>query len=195
MAEALAFTLAVAVYVWFLRAHAQWSLFVMAALVLASFAWHAETIDSLGLNGRVFVHAIAARRWSLIACIAVVVVLSWMRETLEHSVSRWLLYFSFCILQQFLFQNMVYRRLRAAIGPSWRTSICAGTLFAAIHLPNPILMPATFLWGTVSTRLFESRPSIPYLALWQALLSPLLYWLAPVALHHRFRVGPGYWTW
>ena len=139
--------------------------------------------------------AIAAWRWWLASCMAAVMIVCWMRAIPAHLVYRWFVYLSWCIIQQLLFQNMVYRRLAAAFGSSWRTSICAGALFAALHIPNPILVPATFLWGTVSTRMFESRPSIPALPLWQALLSILLYWLTPVELNHQFRVGPGYWTW
>jgi hypothetical protein len=38
--------------------------------------------------------------------------------------------------------------------------------------------------------MFDSRPSVPALALRQALLSTLLYWLTPIALNRQFRVGP-----
>lgn len=50
VAEALGFTLAVAIYIWFLRAQWYWSFLVLVALVLASFIWHSETLDSLGLS-------------------------------------------------------------------------------------------------------------------------------------------------
>ena len=195
LTEALGFTAAVAVYIWFLRTQWYWSVLVLVALVLASFIWHSETLYSLGLTGSAAVGAVAVWRWWLATCIVAVVILAWMRATPGHLISRWFVYLSWCILQQFLYQNMVYRRLRAALGSSWRTSMCAGALFAAVHVPNPILVPATLLWGTVSTRMFDSQPSIPSLALWQALLSTLLYWLTPIELSRQFRVGPGYWTW
>ena len=184
-----------AVYIWFVRAQWPWSLLVLAALVLASFAWHSETLKSLGLTGGAFVDAMVAWRWWLATGMAAVAILGWMRAVPAHLVYRWLVYLSWCILQQLLFQNMVYRRLRAALGSSWTTSLCAGALFAATHLPNPILVPATLVWGTVSTRMFDSRSSIPALGLWQALLSTLLSTLTPIALIRQFRVGPGYWTW
>lgn len=195
MAEALGFTVAVAIYIWFIRAQWPWIIFVLAALAMASFIRHSETLDSLGLTVGAFLNAMAEWRWWLAAGIAAVVILGWMRVTPGQLVNRWLLYLFWCILQQLLFQNMIYRRLRAALGASWGTRVCAGALFAAVHMPNPILVPATFLWGTVSTRLFDSHPSIPSLGLWQALLSILLTWLAPITMIRQLRVGPGYWTW
>ncbi len=48
MAEALGFTLAVAIYIWFLRAQWYCSIVALVALVLASFIWHSETLDSRG---------------------------------------------------------------------------------------------------------------------------------------------------
>jgi hypothetical protein len=58
-----------------------------------------------------------------------------------------------------------------------------GALFAAAHIPHLILVPLTFLWGIVSTRLFEARPSVP-----------MLYVLTPVAPNGQFGVCPGNWA-
>lgn len=194
-AEALAFTAAVAAYIWFLRAQSSWTLLALLAFVVVSFVAHAETPASLGLNWGTLLHALTAWRWTLAAAAAAMAILAIVRTVPPHLAWRWFVYLAWCILQQLLFQNMVYRRLRSALGSSWKTSLCAGALFAATHLPNPILVPATFAWGTLSTRLFESRPSIPFLGLCQALLSMLVYLVTPVELNHLFRVGPGYWRW
>ena len=90
-----------------------------------------------------------------------------------------------------LLQNMIYRRLRAGFGATWGTWVVAGALFALAHLPNPVLVPATLVWGAVSARLFERWSSVIAIALLQTLLSGLLYWMAPLRLSHEFRVGPG----
>jgi membrane protease YdiL (CAAX protease family) len=88
---------------------------------------------------------------------------------------------------------MIYRRFRDAAGASWSASVLAGVLFGATHVPNPVLVPATLLWGAVSARMFEHRPAIVPIALLQTLLSALLLWLTPADWSHQFRVGPGYW--
>jgi hypothetical protein len=152
-------------------------------------------MESLGLSLRALVGAVVAWRWWLASCVASLLVLAWLETTTSlHVVYRWFGYACWCVLQQLLLQNMTYRRLRDGLGASWKTSSIAGAMFAAAHIPNPILVPATFLWGTVSTRLFEARPSVPVLGVTQALLSAMLYVLTPVALNCQFRVGPGYWA-
>jgi hypothetical protein len=195
IAEAFTFALVSIAYIWVRPLWWSWSLLVPLALVALSFIWHAESMESLGLSLRALVGAAAAWRWYLASCAASLIILTWLETAPSiHVVYRWYGYACWCVLQQFLFQNMAYRRLRQGLGASWSTSGIAGALFAAAHVPNPILVPATFLWGTVSTRMFEARPSVPVLGVTQAILSAMLYVVTPVALNGQFRVGPGYWA-
>lgn len=194
VAEGVAFSVVVILYIWFRPLWWSWSLLIPLALVAASFVWHSETMASLGLSLKAAWGAVTAWRWWLVACLVPPMFLAWWQATPRHVVYRWFGYLAWCVVQQLLFQNMAYRRLRDGLGASWRTSAYAGVLFGAAHIPNPVLMPATFLWGTVSTRLFEARRSVPVLGLCQALLSALLYSVTPVALNGQFRVGPGYWA-
>jgi membrane protease YdiL (CAAX protease family) len=77
---------------------------------------------------------------------------------------RGAMYFIWCVLQQVLLDNLIYRRLRDDLGPAWRISIIAGSLFAIAHLPNPVLVRSTLAWGAVASRLFEKRRSVIALA-------------------------------
>ena len=124
--------------------------------------------------------------------VAATIVLGWNRAFSLPLLYRGLLYFVWCVFQQLMYQNMVYKRLREAFGPSWPAGVISGGLFAATHIPNPVLAPATLLWGTLSTRLFERTPSVPALGLLQTLLSVVLLWITPPEWHRNFRVGPGY---
>jgi hypothetical protein len=193
--EAFTFAIIAIAYIWVRPLWWSWSLLIPLALVVLSFAWHSETAESLGFSFGAFIGAVAAWRWWLASCAVSVVALTWFETaTSLHAIYRWCGYACWCVLQQLLFQNMAYRRLREGLGASWKTSGIAGAMFAAAHIPNPVLVPATFLWGTVSTRLFEARPSVPVLGITQALLSAMLYIVTPVALNGQFRVGPGYWA-
>ena len=195
VAEAFSFSILVIAYIWVRPLWWSWSLLIPLALVALSFVWHSESMESLGLSLRAFLGAVVAWRWYLASCALSLIVLTWLlTATSIHLIYRWCGYACWCVLQQLLFQNMAYRRLRDGMGASWKTSSIAGAMFAAAHIPNPILIPATFLWGTVSTRMFEARPSVPVLGVTQALLSAMLYVITPVALNGQFRVGPGYWA-
>ena len=135
------------------------------SLVALSFVWHSETVESLGLSIRAFIGALIAWRWWLASCVASVLILVWIEtSTSMHVIYRWCGYAFWCVFQQLLLQNMTYRRLRAGLGASWKTSSIAGAMFAAAHLPNPILVPATFLWGTVSTRFLKRGPACQFWA-------------------------------
>jgi hypothetical protein len=194
LTEAFTFSFTAVAYIWLRPLWWSWSLLIPLALVAVSFVWHSETTESLGLSLRALLDAVAAWRWWLASCAASLMVLAWLQTaTSIHVIYRWCGYACWCVVQQLLFQNMAYRRLRDGLGASWKTSSLAGILFAATHIPNPILVPATFLWGTVSTRLFDTRPSVPVLGVTQALLSAMLYAITPAALNGQFRVGPGYW--
>jgi len=82
----------------------------------------------------------------------------------------------------------------AAFGKGVPVALLAGTLFAALHWPNPVLIPLTFAGGAAMSFLFLRQRNILPLALGQAILGLLISWAFPVAWHHAMRVGPGYLT-
>ena len=192
-AEAFGFAALVLADIWYLRPHsALWDLLPLGWVVV-SIAAHRDTIASLGLGPGEFVAALRSWRIPLIGALIAAVVGCILAGSPGYLLSRGVLYFLWCFLQQFLLQNMIYRRLRQATSSFWSACILAGTLFASTHVPNPVLVPATLVWGIAAARLFEYRPSIIPLALFQTTLSALLLWLTPDDWSHQFRVGPGYW--
>ncbi len=102
-------------------------------------------------------------------------------------------YFAFCVLQQVALNSFLTNRLLAAFGRPVPAALLAGALFAALHWPNPVLVPLTFVGGTAMSRLFARERNILPLALGQAILGALVWWAFPMAWHHSMRVGPGYW--
>jgi hypothetical protein len=97
---------------------------------------------------------------------------------------RWTLY------QQFLLNDYFMPRLQRIFGS---TSLAvAGILFAAAHLPNPVLTIATLVWGSVSCALFLRYRNLYMLGLAQGLLGLCIAVCVPDALHHHLRVGLGY---
>jgi hypothetical protein len=193
MAEALLFSAAVAAFIWLLPAIGGYWALVLAMGVLVSFRRHSETLRSVGLSSRDFFRAIRNWRFWWAAPVAMIVGIGWGKAPDWQGAYHAVLYCAWCVFQQLLFQNMVSKRLRQSAGPSWKNRILAGSLFGVVHLPNPVLTPATVAWGTLSGYLFEEIPSVSALGLMQFLLSTSLFWLTPVRWNHNFRVGPGYW--
>ena len=66
-------------------------------------------------------------------------------------------------------------------------------IFAAFHIPNPVLMPVTLLGGYILSKVFIATRNLLPLALAQALVGSLLAITLPAAWHHGLRVGPGYY--
>ncbi len=193
MTEALVFSAAVAAFIWFLpQIGAYWAVVLLLAVAI-SFRWHSETYASAGFASLEFRRAL--RNWRIwwAAPVALAVGLGWGHLPGWAGGYHALIYCVWCVVQQLLFQNMVCKRLRESTGPSWKNRILAGSLFGAVHLPNPVLTPATVVWGTLSGYLFEENPSVGALGLMQFLLSISLFWLTPLSWNHDFRVGPGYW--
>jgi membrane protease YdiL (CAAX protease family) len=101
-------------------------------------------------------------------------------------------YVLWTIYQQFLLQDyFMDRLLRLGFG-SGAAVFLAGVLFAAAHLPSPLLTAATLVWGIAACALFRRYHSIWVLGLAQGLLGLCFAICVPDALHHHLRVGLGY---
>lgn len=96
--------------------------------------------------------------------------------------------------QQFMVQSFFFLRLERLLG-SGGAAWAAAALFSLAHIPNPVLVPATFVAGVVFCQLFRRYRSIYALAVAQAILGMCLAAAVPSALHHHMRVGIGYLTW
>jgi hypothetical protein len=193
VAGAIGFLLAVLAYLWFLAIPFPLAGVVLVAAVAAVWWRRSETIQSLGLGWREFLDSF--RRWSLVwtACALLFVILGhrslFRLATLEHG----LIYFAWSAAQQVVYQSMTFTPLRRGLKNAGLAAGLAGAAFALAHAPNPILVPATFLWGVAASLLFERCRSVWGLALLQMMLSSMLFWVTPVELHRNFTLGPYYY--
>lgn len=167
--------------IWFFHRWTFWCDALVGVFALASIVAHREFV---GFGWRAFAEAVRAWRAVFVACAIAVAVGCVVMGHPAALFARGLIYFVWCVVQQILLQLVIYRRVRR----SW----IAALLFALVHWPNPVLVPATFAWGFIATRLFDRHPSIFALAMMQVLLSSLSIWIAPAGWSHQYRVGPGY---
>ena len=103
-------------------------------------------------------------------------------------------YFAFCLVQQIALNSLLTNRLVSLVKRRWLAGLIAGTIFSALHWPNPVLVPLTLVAGTAMAWMFARERNILPLAAGQALLGSLVWWAFPIAWHHILRVGPGYYA-
>ncbi|HUI41586.1 MAG TPA: CPBP family glutamic-type intramembrane protease [Terriglobia bacterium] len=104
-------------------------------------------------------------------------------------------YAGWCCFQQYVTQGYFHNRLLGVFRSPHVSSALVALLFAAVHLPSPILTAATAVAGFIFSEVFARHRNIWPLALAQTVGGFLVAVLAPPALIHNMRVGPGYFFW
>lgn len=129
------------------------------------------------------------------ACAVIVAV---RLDTLRHPISTrsWIMTFGgytvWSFVQQFLLQGyFLFRFLRLLPRREW-AAVAAAAIFAAAHLPNPILTPVTFLWGLVACFVFLRCRNVFPLAIAHAILGITVAITVPGPVVRNMRVGLGY---
>jgi membrane protease YdiL (CAAX protease family) len=97
-------------------------------------------------------------------------------------------------LQQFLLQGFFLLRFLRVISNERLAASAAAVLFASAHLPNPILVPATLIWGFVACLLFLRYRNLYPLMIAHAILGITVAMTIPGPVVHNMRVGLGYLT-
>jgi len=188
----------VALYIWLWQAESARSWWVIVVWLGVSMLLRTETPKTLGWRAdnlwssarRAFPFFLAA---GLSIC-ATGLFLGMLHRLPVHLIEfhRFAGYLAFCLLQQVGLNSFVTNRLLGYFDRRWPAAVLAGILFAALHWPNPVLVPLTFIGGTGMAWLFAKERNILPLALGQAILGALIWWAFPLAWHHSMRVGPGY---
>lgn len=199
-AEAVAFAVFIALYIWKLQFSHPNSWMVLPAWLVASFAAHHRTPATLGWRADNLWPATRQAALVLGGCMLAVLVagiyFGAIHRTPEHLIDRhrFFGYFSFCLLQQIALNSYLMDRFLLAVHRPWAAAFLSGTVFAALHWPNPVLVPLTFIGGFAMCWLFARHRNILPLTLGQAMLGGLVWWAFPIAWHHSMRVGPGYYA-
>ena len=200
LVEALLFAAFVACYIW--RFQEAWprSWLIFPAWLILSLVLHGDTpktigwrADNLGVSTRQAVPVFATS-------IAVIFVsglfLGALHRPPAHLIDsrRFISYLSFCLLQQVALNSYLMNRLLSVFEGVVKPVLLAGAIFGALHWPNPVLVPLTFIGGAAMCWLFARHRNILPLSFGQAILGGLVWWAFPIAWHHSMRVGPGYYT-
>ncbi|HXC48217.1 MAG TPA: CPBP family intramembrane glutamic endopeptidase [Candidatus Sulfotelmatobacter sp.] len=200
LVEALGFAALVGMYIWWWQAASPRSWWVLAGWLVLSAVVRHDTPKTLGWQaGNLWVATRRAIPFFVIASLAVCGVglfLGMLQRLPAHLIEprRFMGYLSFCLLQQVALNSYLTNRLLGYFEKEWQAAVVAGVLFAALHWPNPVLIPLTLVGGVAMAWLFARERNILPLALEQAILGALVWWAFPLAWHHSMRVGPGFWA-
>jgi hypothetical protein len=198
--EALAFSAFVALYIWRWQSANPGIWLLFPAWLLLSFAVHRDTPKTIGWRADNLKQATrrAAPIFLLFSLVLGIigVALGALHRVPAHFIAprRFVGYFAFCLLQQIGLQSLTMNRLLQGFHRPEVAAFTGGLLFAALHWPNPVLVPLTLTGGTAMCWLFARDRNILPLVLGQAILGGLVWWAFPLAWHHSMRVGPGYYT-
>lgn len=191
-AEAAAFFVAVLAYLWLLAIPAPWSIVLLIGAVFHSWRRRKLRAVDLGLTWRQFAACWRQWSWLWVPAFACFVVLGGHRLWQVRALADGAAYFAWSAVQMAVYQSMTYLPLRGSLKNHRLAGVLAGVAFALVHAPNPVLIPATLVWGAAASLLFERCRSVWGLALLQTLFSSMLLWLAPPELSRSFRIGPYY---
>jgi membrane protease YdiL (CAAX protease family) len=100
-------------------------------------------------------------------------------------------YVAWALIQEFLLQSFFFTRCEELFGSSAAVWVAA-TLFAAAHLPSPILTTLTFAGGLFFCEMFRRHRSIYPIGLVHGILGLTIALTIPDSLLHHMRVGIGY---
>jgi len=199
LAEVLVFSGFVAWYIWQLQASYFLSWMVFPVWMLASFLVHRDTPKTMGWRADNLWSATRRSTPFFASCIVglffVGVCSGALHRPLCHhfDLNHFFGYMGFCLLQQVAMNSYLTNRLLAVMKSPAVASLLAGTVFAALHWPNPLLISLTFIGGVIMAWFFARERNIIPLAIGQGILGTLVWWAFPVAWHHGMRVGPGFY--
>jgi len=100
-----------------------------------------------------------------------------------------IVYVPWAFAQQFILQLFVYVRLQTAFIHERLAVLLGATLFAVAHLPNPLLVPLTFIGAILMTEYFRRYQNVLALGFAHAVSGLSIAAAPPVPLTHNMRVG------
>lgn len=113
-----------------------------------------------------------------------------MKDPLQHAA----MYLLWAVIQQLIQQKFFLSRFEQLTSRGMLATFTAAALFAVAHVPNPVLVPVTFLGGWVLSEIYRRYRYVVPLGIAHGLVGIAVALSVPDGIQHHMRVGLGYLT-
>jgi membrane protease YdiL (CAAX protease family) len=131
---------------------------------------------------------------SALVCLLAALIARWLGTAgflHEQQTVYWhsILYAIWALEQEFILNSFFYNRFESLLGNTTSAVVTTALLFSLVHLPNPVLVPATFLGGLFFVEVFRRWRNIYPLAIVHAMFGLTLGFVFPDQWIRHMRVG------
>ena len=96
------------------------------------------------------------------------------------------------LVQQYVLQGFINRRLMQAFGKGWITIVIVALIFSCLHLPNLPVVMITLLAGLIWAAIYQRAPNLYALAVSHSIMTWFVVSTLPNQMLHHLRVGVGF---
>jgi hypothetical protein len=174
-----------------------WWVAAASVVVISAISW--DGVDAMGLRRKNFFRSLWISGAALAVAVVACVVAARLHTLRLFGGPIWLIknYWLYAVwsgVQQYLLQCFFLLRILRFVPNKRLAAFAAAGIFALAHLPNPILVSATIVWGFVACLVFLRYRNLYPLAIAHAILGITIAVTIPGTVDHNMRVGFGYLT-